>query len=93
MKAQFDSFLKKCQDLVTKDGSGGILSVNEGRRYLKIVVTTGTQISVFAFVDKTNGDVLKPATFKAPAANARGNILDATNGMGRMTSFGPEYDN
>lgn len=91
MKEQFATFLEKCQALVDKDRMGAVLSVHEGGRYLKVVITTGPQVSVFAFVDKNNGDVLKPASFKAPARHARGNILDQHNGMGSMTSYGPAY--
>ena len=32
--------------------------------------------SAFAFVDKKTGDVLKPASWSAPAKHARGNIFD-----------------
>ncbi len=91
MREQFNSFLKKCQDLVNQDRSDSVLSVTEGNRFLKIIITSGTNVSVFAFVDKNNGDVLKPASFKAPARHARGNVLDEQNGMGSMTSYGPAY--
>lgn len=74
MREQFNSFFKKCQDLVNQDRSDSVLSVTEGNRFLKIIITSGTNVSVFAFVDKNNGDVLKPASFKAPARHARGNV-------------------
>jgi hypothetical protein len=47
--------------------------------------------SAFAFIVKANGDILKPATWKAPAKHARGNIYDVSKGMGRMNEYGPEY--
>jgi len=34
------------------------------------------------------GDLLKPATWKAPAKHARGNIIEGT---ARYTEYGPEY--
>jgi hypothetical protein len=37
------------------------------------------------------GDVMKPATWKAPAKHARGNIFDAANGLGTCNSYGPGY--
>ena len=58
-----------------------------GKRYIRITCDR----SVHAFVDKTNGDVLKPASWKAPAKHARGNIFDAKNGLGSMGPFGPAY--
>ena len=60
------------------------LTVSEGKKYIKIVKgdTTDDQTSVWGFVVKEDtpkfkrGDLLKPASWKAPATNkARGNIL------------------
>ena len=57
------------------------------KKYVK-VIRGG---SVHCFVDKTNGDVLKAAGWKAPAKHARGNIFDSNNGLGSMTEYGPAY--
>jgi hypothetical protein len=61
------------------------LTYMAGKRYLRIVsYSTGSRCS-FAFVDTTNGDVLKSASWKKPATNfPRGNIYDAQNGTGRV---------
>jgi hypothetical protein len=64
-----------------------IFRADVGQRYIKIVQGD----SVTTFIDRTNGDVLKSASYKAPAKGARGNIFDASNGMSRMTTYGPEY--
>ena len=32
--------------------------------------------SIHAFIDISNGDIFKPASFKAPAKGARGNVTD-----------------
>lgn len=37
------------------------------------------------------GDVMKPATYKAPARHSRGNIYDAANGLATCNSYGPGY--
>ncbi len=58
-----------------------------GTRYIRI--WRGN--SAHAFIDRTTGDVLKPATWKAPAKHARGNIFDNQNGMGSMGPYGPAY--
>jgi hypothetical protein len=50
--------------------------VQEGQRYLKIWMDARGSKSVHAFVDKRNGDLLKAASWKAPAKGARGNVLD-----------------
>lgn len=50
--------------------------------------------SVYCFVDLTNGDILKAATFKAPAKHARGNIRegDASNfWKGALGIYGAAY--
>lgn len=64
-------------------------SIQTGRRYIKINLhSSNGQTFVHAFVDRTNGDVLKPATFKAPAKHARGNIFAEDNGRSAITAQG-----
>ena len=70
------------------------LSVQEGRKYLKIV-KTDNQKSVWGFIQKDDdgkfraGDILKAASWASPARNkARGNILD---GGYQIRWTGPEY--
>lgn len=58
----------------------------DGKRYVR-VVNNGAH----SFVDKGNGDVLKPAGWKAPAKHARGNIFDQHNGLKTMGPYGPAY--
>ena len=78
------------------------LEAEWGTRYVRIVDVernTGAdketrpynRRAAWAFVDRTTGDVLKPASFKTPAKHARGNILDPQNGMGSMGPYGPAY--
>lgn len=68
------------------------ISLVRGQRYAKLVksrpeVNSAGEIvgyhnsSAFAFIDLTNGDIFKPASWKAPAKHARGNIRrgDASN--------------
>jgi hypothetical protein len=71
------------------------LTVEEGRKYLKIVKKLGNQHMVWGFIVKADdkkfkaGDILKAASWSAPARNkARGNILDGGYSI-RWT--GPEY--
>lgn len=54
-----------------------IYPAKSGQRYVRIVMQyRGHNDAVHAFVDTTNGDLLKAATWKAPAKQARGNLLD-----------------
>ena len=98
---EFVSWYNGCQDLITKYSqthfpnlTPNTLSVDPGMRYLKIVSTKhdfGVQRSVYCFIDRTNGDVLKAASWKAPAKHARGNIYATDNGLECMDSYGAKY--
>jgi hypothetical protein len=59
------------------------LSIDEGRKYLKVVKDQGNQKIVWGFIVKEDdgkfrkGDILKAASWSAPARNkARGNIFE-----------------
>ena len=106
--AQVVSFLAGCQAIVDANlATLGELNqiqtdrllVTEGGRYLKVVRETmhrpsGTvnSRSAHCFIDRTNGDVLKTASWSAPAKGARGNIADDKNGLGRMGCYGAGYN-
>lgn len=74
-----------------------------GHRYVKIVrvrrhrdeqgnvVDTEFGRSVFCFVDRTNGNVLKAASWKAPAKHARGNVYAQGNGADAVSCWGANY--
>lgn len=64
-----------------------------GRRYIKIIKNRGGSggRSVYCFVDKTNGDILKAASWKAPAKHARGNIFDEDWGASSVNEHGANY--
>ena len=47
-----------------------------GRKYYKLVHRSGISRSVHCFINKTNGDVLKSASWNAPAKGVRYNLLD-----------------
>lgn len=87
----FALFLSEAQRLGAEDyahfaksGWGTTLVAERGKRFIRIVAEGNGQRSAWAFVDTTNGDVLKAAGWKAPAKGARGNIFDSKNGCGRV---------
>jgi len=95
---KFQEWLGKCRDMVETDLKENYptlppvyLEVDPGNRYIRIWKTEGSSRAAFAFVDTTSGDILKPATWKAPAKHARGNIMDSHGGMSLMTPHGPMY--
>lgn len=61
-----------------------------GPRYVKIMLDNGTSRSAAAFIDKATGDILKAASWSAPAKHARGNIYDRSTWRG-MSAYGPQY--
>ena len=65
-----------------------------GRKYAKLVTVNedGKSSSAFCFVNTENGDVLKSASWSAPAKGARGNVYDDNNGLARMTPYGAGYN-
>jgi len=106
-----DEWLVKCQKVVDEHMRNYSweekLVIKKGRRYDKIVCEDynrpGGEKScnsrVWAFIDKTNGNILKPATWKAPAKHARGNIYESPSRDGRkhddsmqfVGAYGPAY--
>lgn len=48
----------------------------EGKRYIKIVAEQQCHKSVHAFIDKSNGDIYKPASWNAPAKGVRYNLIN-----------------
>lgn len=98
---RLDRWLWSAQDLVNKYYATNfniltpsLLEMSDGRRYIRIdVINDGGrgQRSVWAFIDKKTGDILKPAGYKAPAKHARGNLFDSNNGLGSLTPQGPAY--
>jgi len=64
-----------------------VLTTQDGKRYVKVI----RYDSVHCFVDKINGDVLKAASWRAPAKHARGNIFDEDLGASAMTQWGAKY--
>ena len=60
-----------------------------------VTVRGGSKYSVFGFVRKEDGAILKPASWRAPFVKGpsavRGYVTDSTNGMGSVTPYGIVY--
>lgn len=54
-----------------------------GVRYIKIVKVDapGASRSVHSFIERSSGDILKAASWRAPAKHARGNVFEEDFGM------------
>lgn len=70
-----------------------VLTLEPGRKFIKVVESnagSGSR-SVFAFIAKETGDVLKPAGWAAPAKHARGNIFNSDNGLDCVGPYSIAY--
>lgn len=93
-------FVNGCQEIIDEDQKKNfpniarrVLSIDPRKKYVRIVVSSSEyDRSVYCFVDKTTGDVLKSASWKAPAKGVRGNIFNPDHGLTRMGPFGAAYN-
>ena len=93
----FKHFLEVAQTLVDRDRNAGrvaslspdTISAEVGRRYIRIVCTSGPQRASWAFVDRVTGDILKAANWASPAKHPRGNIL--REDFQGLSGYGPAY--
>ena len=101
MKTQFKIWLEKVDqerkdywDKTFTHKSYEPLKVKKGNKFMKLIDGTSVWgfVSMFEGEHKgvpiKKGDLLKAATWKAPAKHARGNIIDDT---ARYGVYGPEY--
>lgn len=87
-----NSWMEKAQAVIDTEYADNplspALSATVGRSYIRIVRTDSGNQSAYAFINLSNGDVLKPAGWKGPAKHARGNIF--TDKLG-VTAYGATY--
>ncbi len=70
-----------------------VIIAKPGKKYAKLIrqtESTGQSRGAFGFIDLTNGDIFKAASWAAPAKHARGNIRrgDASNGWNNAVQHG-----
>lgn len=99
---EFVEFVECCRNRVKEGCEEATIRIYETRNYLVLQRDYLGSLSSFCFVVKTDnktkelgemkrGDVMKAASFKAPAKHARGNIFDEHNGLSKITQYGVEY--
>lgn len=70
------------------------VEIQNGQKFAKVFRVeigendTALNRSIVAFVSLENGDIFKPASFKAPAKHARGNINSPSFGMEAINDSG-----
>lgn len=88
METELNEFCNFVKELLNKEGLD--LEVEPGRRYVKLISSRNGSRSVWCFVEKNTGAILKPASWKAPAKHARGNIRNKTS-YSNYSWTGPHY--
>jgi len=80
--ADYAKFLKEIDGSEDKFG----IEFETGSKYVKIVsISGGGSRSVHCFVEKANGNILRAASWKAPARNfVRGNVFDQKSYIDRV---------
>lgn len=71
-----------------------IMGIMIGARYIRIVRRNSADEksgSAYGFIERTTGNILKPAGWKAPAKHARGNIFQDDLGLHCCTMYSIEY--
>jgi len=69
-----------------------VISVKTGSKFYAVWSYNGTQNSIYCFVDKSNGDIYKAATWRAPAKHVRGSIFDKNFSWDKgVTLYGGAY--
>lgn len=68
------------------------VTLDWGKRYVRVVKNGSNSRSVHSFIDTRNGDILKAAGWKAPAPNGvRGSILSDDIGASVINEHGTNY--
>ena len=88
----FEQFLKAAQAKVNEVYCSGsnILTTEEGSKRIRVVSNYYGK-SVYCFVDKATGDILKAASWSVPAKGKRGSIYDPDHGASAVNEYGANY--
>ena len=66
------------------------VTVMQGRKYLRVVTNNGNSRSVYCFINRETGDILKAAGWASPAKGKRGSIFnpDQWENKGTLLAYG-----
>lgn len=92
VNVNLDSMLESLMENISKQrGKRVTLTVEPGRKYIKLVEDTFGSRSVYCFLDY-DGNIYKAASWKAPAKHVRGTVFDDDYGWGRaLGPYGAAY--
>ena len=92
IKQLADQLCTNLKDNYYKNGStlDYNFAIQETRKYYKVIMVNN-QRSVHAFVDKSNGDLYKAASWKAPAKGVRYNLVEDIEKLKVMADWAGGY--
>ena len=71
-----DNFMNHLNNSMDKPDSYLYELNTRGSKYFKVEMLSPGSRSVYCFINKRNGDILKPAGWRAPAKGTRGSVID-----------------
>ena len=71
-----DNFINHLNNVMDKPDGYSYELNTRGSKYFKVEMLSRGSRSVYCFINKRNGDILKPAGWRAPAKGARGSVID-----------------
>jgi hypothetical protein len=98
VKERLEAWRAAAEAVINKGNAHDFMNVvvvlEEGRRYYKVLRHHSKGHGgrdVYAFIDKNNGDIFRPADSRGPAKHRRGNLFDDKAGLGWVGKYGIGY--
>ena len=70
-----DNFMNHLNNVMDKPDGYSYELNTRGSKYFKVEMSSHGSRSVYCFINKRNGEILKSAGWRAPAKGARGSVL------------------
>mgnify|MGYP003154532792 CR=1 FL=1 len=71
-----DNFMNHLNNVMDKPDNYLYELNTRGSKYFKVEMLSRGSRSVYCFINKRNGDILKPAGWRGPAKGRRGSVID-----------------
>ena len=71
-----DNFMNHLNNVMDKPDGYSYELNTRGSKYFKVEMLSRGSRSVYCFINKRNGDILKPAGWSGPAKGRRGSVID-----------------
>ena len=91
-KTMLEAWLLRTRKIINKEQT---ITASDGKKYVKIrLYEPGCYVEDFCYIDKANGNVLKPQGWGGVAPGVRGNIFAGWDGVDKngAIKFNKTYD-